>query len=115
MPRSHRVADGECLSSIAYQYGFFPGTIWDAPENAALRRQRANPNVLRAGDVVTIPDPRVASSECATDERHVFRRKGVPERLRFQFLLAGEPRASEPYELEVDGEVLASGANTDDD
>jgi N-acetylmuramoyl-L-alanine amidase len=113
MPTRHKVVDGDCLSSIAYQHGFFPANVWDAPENRELRDGRPEPNVLQAGDVVVIPDRRARSEKCQTDRRHVFRRKGVPERLRFQFHVGEEPRAGEPYELVVDGEMVASQHSTD--
>lgn len=113
MPKNHTVTGGECLSSIAFQYGFFPDTLWAAPENSALRGKRTDPNVLQAGDVVVIPDVRAGEAECATGKRHTFRRRGVPEKLRLQFFSAGEPRADEEYELTVDGKRLGAGARTD--
>jgi hypothetical protein len=115
MPNSHTVAEGECLSSIAFEYGLFPDALWAAPENAALRGQRKDPHVLQPGDVVVIPEKRPGHAACPTGKRHTFRRKGVPEKLRFTFESAGEPRGDEPYELRVDGKLLAGGARTDAD
>jgi hypothetical protein len=47
MPIPHTVQNGECLSSIAFQYGFFVSTIWDDPDNAQLRGQRKDHNILK--------------------------------------------------------------------
>src|SRR4051812_11756011 len=57
MATQHTVKAGETLSSIAQQNGFRDwNTIYNAPENAAFRKKRPNPNLIVAGDVVTIPD-----------------------------------------------------------
>jgi hypothetical protein len=64
---SHVVAPGECLASIAEHYGFAdPAVIYNHPENAALRRERPDPNVLLAGDVVAIPDRKLRELRAAT-------------------------------------------------
>lgn len=100
----HRVAKGECLSSIGFAHGFFPGTLWDHPGNAELRALRKNPNVLLEGDAVCIPDLRVGEVSVQTGKRHRFRRKGVPEIFRLKFLdESGAPRAGLPYTFVVDG------------
>lgn len=113
MPIKHRVRRGECLASIAHHYGHFPDTLWDAAENQALRERRSHPGVLETGDVVVIPDKRRRTVSLGLDQRHVFRRRGVPEKLQLQFMLAGEPRDDELYELRVDGVVVATDALTD--
>src|SRR5262245_51728275 len=59
MSRTHTIQTGECISSVAYRYGFFPSTIWDHPENAELKRLRRDPNVLYADDAVHVPELRV--------------------------------------------------------
>ncbi len=105
MPNRHTVSQGECISSIAARYGFFPATIWDNTGNSRLKAERGDPNVLYEGDVVVIPDRRVRSEPSATEQRHRFRRKGVPERLLFQILDEEQPRANQPYVLDVDGRL----------
>lgn len=79
---AHVVKRGECLSTIARQHGFAWQTLYDAPQNAALRRRRPNPNVLREGDVVVIP-PRVpVGGPAATGRLHDFTVRSERERLR---------------------------------
>lgn len=109
MPRNHVVVLGDCIASIGYQYGFFPDTLWDAAENAELRKLRKDPNVLSPGDVVAIPDKRVRTEAAVTDKLHRYRRKGVPERLRIQLMLGEQPRSEEAYAIEIDGVVVAEG------
>jgi putative peptidoglycan binding protein len=110
VPISHRVQPGDCIASIAYRYGFFPNTLWQHPENKALRELRKDPNVLAPGDVVHVPDKRVREETCAAGRSHRFKRKAVPERLELQLTREGEPRQDEPYVLEVDGAEVARGS-----
>jgi hypothetical protein len=58
MPTPHTVARGESLSRIARKYRA-PSwrEIYRAPENAAFRRKRPNPDLIHPGDVVIIPSP----------------------------------------------------------
>ncbi len=102
---NHVVQQGECISAIAARYGFFPATIWDDEANSRLKAERGDPNVLCPGDVVVIPDKRLRSEPAATEQRHRFRRKGVPERLLFQIVEEGQPRANEAYVLDIDGQL----------
>lgn len=115
MPTVHIVKQGDCISSIAYENGYGPATLWDADENADLREKRGDPNVLLPGDKVVLPDKEMVTTTHATGKRYTFVRRGVPEKLRLQFLLDDEPRAGEPYVLEINGAVVASDKSTDGD
>ena len=100
----HVVQQGDCMASIGMHSGFFWETIWEHAENQQLKTQRRNPNVLFEGDVVRIPEKRLREEARATEARHRFRRKGVPETL--QIILKDEfdqPRADLPYVLIIDG------------
>jgi hypothetical protein len=107
--KDHTVTQGECVSSIAFENGLFWETVWNHPANAALKARRESPFILQPGDVVQVPDLRPNGVTVATGKRHVFRRKGVPEKLNLQFRLAGKARAGVPYRLTIDG-VLKRGA-----
>jgi len=106
MPTRHEVRPGDCISSIAFQYGLHPDTVWDDPANAKLRRQRESPNVLQPGDELVVPDKRLKEESHATEARHRFRRRGMPELLRLQLLDCGKPRANLQYTLDIDGRLL---------
>ncbi len=102
--RSHPVRQGDSVESIAYRTGHFWEKVWNHGDNAELRKRRKNPNVLMPGDRVFVPPIEQKSEDLATSKTHRFRRKGVPSRLRIRFLRDGEPRKSEAYVIEIDGE-----------
>lgn len=105
MPQLHVAKVNDCISSIALERGFFPDTIWNDPDNADLRRVRQDPNVLRTGDLVVIPDKQRKDEDKSTDQRHRFRRKGFPTTVHIQLLKNDLPRANEPYQLVIDGRI----------
>ena len=76
MPTYHVVKQGECLSTIADQYGFVDyKTIYCHPENANFRRARTNPNVIHPFDRLYIPDLQLNVFDRPGDETHKFIRK----------------------------------------
>ena len=91
-PDKHRVRPGDTLPSIAQEHGFSSlKTIWDHPDNAALRKTRPNPNVLNPGDEVALPVRQVREESGATEQRHRFRTRREPLLLRVKVLdLDGE-------------------------
>lgn len=109
----HTVGAGECITSIADQYGFFWRTIWNHEKNARLRARRADPNTLVPGDVVHVPDPRPKAEPRSTGAAHRFRLKGIPALFRVQLFHDTVPRAGEPFRLTVDG-VGHEGVTSED-
>jgi N-acetylmuramoyl-L-alanine amidase len=100
---THTVAQGDCMTSIAEDHGFFWKTLWDHPQNQGLKDKKRDPHALMPGDTVFIPDKREKTFDKPTGKRHVFKRKGVPAKLHVRILSGGEPRANEPFVLDVDG------------
>jgi Putative peptidoglycan binding domain len=114
MPTRHTVSLGDCISSIAFRYGFFPDTVWNHADNAELKRTRQDANVLRPGDLVVVPDLRQKEVSKATEKRHRFRRKGVPDVLRLRILDQNDqPVANRPYVLEIDGKSFRGSTGGD--
>jgi len=107
------VKQGDCISSIAFERGFFPETIWNDPKNESLKQERKNLNALLPGDVVFIREKEEKKETVAYQKRHRFKRKGVPEKLVIRFMKDDKPRAAEKYELDIDGKKTEG--ETDDD
>ena len=98
------VAQGDCVSSIAKEKGYFWETIWNHAPNSELKTVRKDPNILFPGDRVTLPPKSPKQDSGATEMRHRFLRRGEPCGLRIRILKADDkPRASQPYTLVVDG------------
>ena len=86
MPEDYTVQEGDCIASLAYNRGLLWKTVWDHPLNALLKRQRKDPNILKPGDIVHLPDKELKTLDRPTDQRHMFVRKGVPAKLRLRVL-----------------------------
>jgi len=99
---------------MAEQSGHFWETIWNAPENEALRGKRHDPNCLVQGDEVFIPDLRVKTIEAATGKIHRFKRRGVPSKLVLRILTSnGMPRGDVRFTLTIDGAVTEGRTDGD--
>jgi len=115
MPSRHIVSQGECLSSIAREYGL-PSwrTIYDAPENAEFRKLRPNPNVIQPGDKLVIPDPARGEKPAPVEKRHKYRIRREITMLRILLMDEdGSPYAGKPYRLEVAGLTLEGKTGSD--
>jgi hypothetical protein len=114
MAKEHRIRQGECISSIAFKYGFFPDTVWNESANSALKKKRKDPNVLYPGDVVAIPEKRLKEETGDTEQCHRFRRKGVPEVMRIYLNDEdGQPRVGIQYKVII-GVDEQNGTTNDD-
>ena len=102
------VEAGDTMVSIAEDSGHFADTLWNLPENAALKEARKSPEVLLPGDRVTVPPIRPKTLPRTTGAKYVFRRKGVP--VKFAFVLQddeGEVFGDKKYDLVVDGKTYS--------
>ncbi len=104
MPLDYLVETGDCISSIAFDHGFFWETIWNHPQNAELKSKRKDPNILQEGDVVHTPDLRLKRESRPTNQKHKFVRKGAPAKLRLRIM--EEPK---PEKTQTAGGAAASG------
>ena len=103
MALNYTVKQGDCISSISYEYGFFPDTIWNHPQNKELKEKRKDPNVLMPGDVVFVPDLRVKEVSKETDTVHKFQLKNTPIKLEIQLMCVDVPLKDIKFKLDVDG------------
>jgi hypothetical protein len=103
MPTSHTVNDGDCMSSLAARYGFGSyKTIYDDKANDALRKNRPSPNLLAAGDVVSVPDKKDKQADAKTAETTKFTVKLPKAELRLHLRgLTGEKLAKAKCKISV--------------
>ncbi len=109
----YTVNKGDCVSSIAFQRGFFWRTVWDDPNNVDLRALRKDPNVLAASDKIFIPELRLKTEDRPTEAKHSFVLKGVPAKLKLRLMLNKQPRANIPVTLVIDGKFFQLQTDSD--
>ncbi len=105
MAQNHAVAEGETIIRIAHRHGFRDWKViyFDAV-NAELRKKRPDPNVLKAGDTVVIPDKQPVEFQAQTNKRHTF--TIVTQKAHFEVVLEddqGVPYANKAFKLVVNG------------
>lgn len=116
MPTTYVVRQGDCWSKIARQFGF-PDykLLYDDPANAELKAKRPNPNVLRPGDRIQIPDRTPKTVDLGSGRKHTLRVKSVRKALRLKLVAHdGEPLAGESYELDLGDGSPRTGATDGD-
>jgi hypothetical protein len=113
MSETYTVKQGDFLGKIAAKYGFAnPMTIWDDPQNAKLKQNRKNPNVLFPGDQLFIPDKKGKQESGSTETRLKFELKAAKLMLRLILEDAySKPIANAKCELAIDGEVFKLVSN----
>jgi hypothetical protein len=102
----------ECIESIASENGLFWETIWNDPQNAKVKEERKDPNLILPGDRLYVREIETKKETGETDKRHTFVRKGVPSALHMQFLIGGEPRQGVAYRLSL-GDIEFKGSTDD--
>lgn len=101
----HVVGARQCMAWIANRHGFrAASTLYDHPRNAALRRERPDPDLLWPGDEVQILVGEERFDEIATGARHPYWARSASRWLRVVLHDAdGAPLA------DVEATVLLSG------
>jgi len=112
MPKQYKIRQGDCFSNIAAKHGFTTQSLWEHPDNSELKQKRGNPNILLPGDIINIPEKQQKEESCEVEMRHQFRKIGQTK-LRLQFSNSGEPRANQPYILEVNGKFIEGKTDGD--
>lgn len=110
---NYTVQQGDCVTNLAGQNGLLWSTLWNHPNNAALRQLRKDPNVLLPGDQLFIPDREIKQVDKSTDQRWTFIRKDVPAKVAIRLLDHDQPRAGVPYQLEIDGKLVSGTTDGD--
>jgi hypothetical protein len=116
MPTTYVVRQGDCWAKIAKQFGFADyKLLYDDPANAELKAKRPNPNVLRPGDEIQIPDRTPKTVDIGSGRKHKLLVKSARKALRLKLVAHdGEPLAGEAYELDI-GDGAPRNGSTDGD
>ena len=102
MPEKHCIEQGETCAHVAARFGVPEKTVWDDPSNKELKDSRKNPNALYPGDILNVPEKAEKEESGPTEQRHRFRRLGVPLTLRLELRDgSGEPITDCDCELEL--------------
>ena len=91
--------------SIAKANGFYWSTLWNHPNNSALKSQRKKPEVLQEGDEVYVPKPEPKKESKPNEARHKFKLKGEQAKFKIQVMRLYKPRANLYYTLIIDGNI----------
>jgi hypothetical protein len=112
---NYMVQQGDCLSSIAKEYGFADyQLIFQHPANAEFRKKRPNPNIICAGDLLFVPDVRQKVVLKGTDQNHKFVLKQPRAKLRLCLKDdAHQPYANTKYRLRVGSDHWDGNTNSD--
>ena len=108
-----RVGKGNSTFNIAKERGFFWRTVWNHPENSALKQKRKDPSLLYEDDEIFVPEKELKEVSKGTDAQHTFKLKGEPCKLKLQLLKLGEPRANEDYIIEIEGKTIKGKTDGD--
>jgi Putative peptidoglycan binding domain/LysM domain len=108
MATTYTVKQGDHVSKLAKQFGFADfRTIWDHPNNAALKKLRQNPNVLAPGDQLFIPDKQVKKESRPTGATHRFKAPATTLFLRIVVKnLDDQPVANTPCKLQIEDQTF---------
>ena len=107
MSTTHTVKQGEQLSGIAEKYGLSNDTIWNHPNNAAVKNKRKFPHVLLPGDQLFIPDKKKKEEQCPTTKVHRFKVKTSQLKLFIAITdFHHQPIPNSDCELKVEGTVF---------
>lgn len=86
MAEDYNITEGDCVSSIAFERGLPWETLCNHSNNAQLKQKRKNPNMLKRGDILHVPDLTPNEHARATEKRHKFKLKGAPVRLLLRIM-----------------------------
>lgn len=54
--KPYLIKQGDYLTRIAHRLGFEPDEVWNDAKNAELKKLRSDPDTLKSGDILFIPD-----------------------------------------------------------
>jgi Putative peptidoglycan binding domain len=110
----YTVQQGEWLQQIAYDNGFADESkIYNHPDNADLKKKRGAPELLKAGDLIFIPEVEPKKFNRPTDNVHRFVIKQPTTKLQIRIKEDGISLDSLPFKLTIAGHVHEGTSTAD--
>lgn len=108
MPFNHTVEKGDCMTSIASQYGFGKyETIYNDSANSQFKQDNPNPDQLKPGSVVVIPDRKEKKFNKPADASHKFKVKIPKAKLKLELKDdQGHALANKKYRLTIGNTIV---------
>jgi putative peptidoglycan binding protein len=100
------VGSGDCISSIAASHGLYWETVWNHPQNSALKHKRKDPGILFPGDAVFVPDVQPKTESRSSGHNYKFVKKSSDVMLRLRLMNEFHARGGVKYSLKVGNLVL---------
>ena len=108
-----KINRGDCIDKIAEEQDLLPDTIWNHPDNKALKTSRKNKNVLYPGDKLFVPEKVIKSESVSGGAKHKFKRKAVPIEFTLQMKKNDAPRANLAYSLTIENKTFQGKTDGD--
>ncbi len=107
------IRQGDYLTRIAHRLGFHPSEVWNDPKNAELRALRSDPDTLKSGDILFVPDePKKRNKyQKESENSYVATVPKLPVALTLDHL--GEPVADEKFVVRGLDEALEGVTSSD--
>jgi len=109
------IKQGDYLTKLAFEKGFDAKTVWDDGKNADLKAKRGDPDTLRPGDVIFLPDREPKKFSFKKEADHAFKAKIPKVPLKATLSIGKKALADEPYVIKGLGEDIegsTDGAGT---
>jgi N-acetylmuramoyl-L-alanine amidase len=113
MAKTIKIKRGDCLINICDRENLPWKSVWNHPQNGSLKEKRKNPNILKEGDELYIPDREHKEESRPTEDQHVFVVETATVKFGLKLLDLGKPLANQEWTLTVDGREIAQGSTDD--
>src|SRR5215470_16606672 len=97
MAKTITIQNGDCLINTCDQEGMSWENVWNHPQNQELKSKRKNPNILKKGDRLYIPDKQYKEDPAQTEARHSYKVKIKKVKFTVTLLDLGKPRSDEKW------------------
>jgi len=111
------IKKGDYLTKLAFELAFDKDTVWSDGKNAELKKKRADPDTLRPGDVIFLPEKEPKKQTFSKEASHTFKAKVPKVPVKVTLSIGKKVLADEPYVLrglgeDIEGKTDGSGLIT---